>query len=139
MEFGVESPSRYPVASAAAGADIARALGGVATAQTWDEEVLLGIARPVRRVDLARPLVIGPFSFKTIAVRIRDAKDGMGSGAMLPQPPGPDDDPSEITVTAITGKKGPQPIYTLSIPAPALAACSRIEYAKKARLITLTC
>jgi hypothetical protein len=138
LEFGLESPSRYPVASAAAGAAIARALGGVATPQTWDEEVLLGITRPVRRVDLARPLVIGPFSFSTIAVRIRDAKDGMGSGAMLPQPPGPDDDPSEIVVTATT-EKGPRPVYTLTIPATALAACSRLEYAKKARAITLTC
>jgi hypothetical protein len=138
LEFGIESPSLYPVASAAAGAAIARALGGVATTQTWDEEVLLGITRPVRRVDLARSLVIGPFSFTTIAVRIRDAKDGMGSGAMLPQPPGPDDDPAEIVVTAVT-EKGPRPIYTLSIPATALAACSRLEYAKKARAITLTC
>jgi len=138
MEFGIESPSLYPVASAAAGAAIARALGGTATTQTWDEEVLLGITRPVRRVDLARPLVIGAFSFTTIAVRIRDVRDGMGSGAMLPPPPGPDDDPSEIVVTAVT-EKGPRPIYSLSIPTTALAACSRIEYAKKAREIRLLC
>ena len=129
MEFGIESPSLYPVASAAAGA---------ATTQTWDEEVLLGITRPVRRVDLARPLVIGAFSFTTIAVRIRDVRDGIGSGAMLPPPPGPDDDLSEIVVTAVT-EKGPRPIYSLSIPATALAACSRIEYAKKAREIRLLC
>ena len=138
LDFGIESPSLYPVASAAAGAAIARALGGVASPETWDEEVLLGIARPVRRVDLARPLVIGPFSFSTIAVRIRDAKDAMGSGDALPRPPAPEDDPSEIVVTAAT-EKGPRPIYTLSIPAVALKACSRIEYAKKARLITVTC
>jgi hypothetical protein len=138
LEFGVESPSRYPVASAAAGAVIARALGGTATPETWDEEVLLGITRPVRRVDLARPLVIGPFNFSTIVVRIRDAKDAMGSGDALPQPPGPDDDPSEIVVTAVT-EKGPRLVYTLTIPATALAACSRIEYAKKAKLITLAC
>ena len=125
MEFGIESPSLYPVASATAGA---------ATTQTWDEEVLLGITRPVRRVDL----VIGAFSFTTIAVRIRDVRDGIGSGAMLPPPPGPDDDLSEIVVTAVT-EKGPRPIYSLSIPATALAACSRIEYAKKAREIRLLC
>ena len=127
LDFGIESPSLYPVASAAAGAAIARALGGVASPETWDEEV-----------DLARPLVIGPFSFSTIAVRIRDAKDAMGSGDALPRPPAPEDDPSEIVVTAAT-EKGPRPIYTLSIPAVALKACSRIEYAKKARLITVTC
>jgi len=138
LEFGIERPSRYPIASSAAGAAIARALGGVATTQTWDEEVLLGITRPVRRVDIARPIVIGPFSFSTIAVRIRDAKDGMGSGDALPQPPGPDDNPSEIVMTAAI-EKGPRPIYTLVIPATALAVCSRIEYAKKARAITLTC
>ena len=138
VEFAIESPSLYPVASAAAGAAIARALGGTPTTQTWDEEVLLGIIRPVRRVDLARPLVIGPFSFTTIAVRIRDAKDGMGSGGLLPQPPGPGDDPSEIVVTAVT-EKGLRPIYSLTIPATSLAACSRLEYAKKALEIRLLC
>lgn len=138
LTFSAENPARYPIASAAAGAAIARALGGTATPETWEEEVLLDIRRPVRRVDLARPLVIGPFRLATIAVRIRDARDAMGSGDALPLPPSDDDDPSEIVVTA-TKAKGPQPIRTLTIPGAALAACSRIEFAKTARTITLNC
>jgi hypothetical protein len=138
LTFGVEESSRYPVASAAAGADIAKALGGIASPETWEEEVLLGIRRPVRRVDLATPLVIGPWRFATIAVRVRDARDGMGAGGDIPQAPRDDDDPSEITVTA-SAAKGPQPIRTLSIGAAALAQCSRLEYAKAARQIILDC
>jgi hypothetical protein len=138
MTFGVENPSRYPVASAAAGAQIAQALGGVASTESWEEEVLLGIRRPVRRVDLATPLVIGPWRFSTIAVRVRDARDGMGAGGAIPQAMSDDDDPAEITVTA-NAAKGPRPIHTLSIGAAALAQCSRIEYAKADRQIRLDC
>ncbi|OYU15238.1 MAG: hypothetical protein CFE37_06635 [Alphaproteobacteria bacterium PA4] len=138
LTFAAESRARLPIASAAAGAAIARALGGTARPDSWEEEVMLGIRRPVRRVDLAQPLVIGPFRFTSIAVRIRDARDAMGSGDALPLPPSDDDDPSEIVVTA-TKTKGPQPIRTLTIPGSALAACSRIEFAKTAKLITLTC
>lgn len=138
MTIGVNNPSRYPVASAAAGADIAKALGGVASTESWDEEVLLGIRRPVRRVDLATPLVIGPWRFSTIAVRVRDARDGMGAGGAIPQAMSDDDDPAEITVTA-NAANGPRPIYTLNIGAAALAPCSRIEYAKADRQIRLDC
>jgi len=138
LTFGVENPGRYPVASAAAGAQIAKALGGVASTESWEEEVLLGIRRPVRRVDLATPLVIGPWRFSTIAVRVRDARDGMGAGGAIPQAMSADDDPAEITVTA-NAAKGPRPIYIFSIGAAALAQCSRIEYAKAERQIRLDC
>jgi hypothetical protein len=139
LSFAVESTARYPIASAAAGAAIAKAHGGTVSTETWDEEVMLGIRRPVRRVDLARPLVIGPFSFSTIAVRVRDARDATGSGAALPPPPpGPDDDPSEIAVTAKL-YRGPPPIQMLTIPASALATCSSLEYDKKLREIRLGC
>lgn len=136
--FAVEGHNRYPIASAAAGAQIAKALGGVATPETWEEEVVLGIRRPVRRVDLASPLVIGPWRFSTISVRVRDARDSMGAGGAIPQAATADDDPAEATVTASV-YKGPRPIYTLSIGAAALASCSRIEYAKPSREILLDC
>lgn len=136
--FAVEHKGPYPIATAAAGAAIARAYDGVATGEVWDEPIALGIERPVRLVRLGRPLVIGPFSFDAIAVRVRDRRDGLGAGDRLPEPPSPDDDPSEIIVTA-PDNKGPQPIFSFKIGRTALAQCSRLEYIKSAKEIRLSC
>lgn len=136
--FAVEREGPYPIASAAAGAAIARAYDGVATDEVWEEPIMWGIERPVRLVRLGRPLVIGPFSFDAIAVRVRDRLDGLGAGDKLPEPPSPDDDPSEIVVTA-PDKKGPQPIFSFEIGRTALEQCSMLEYVKSAKEIRLSC
>lgn len=136
--FAVEKTGPYPIASAAAGAAIAKAYDGVATEEVWEEPIVFGIQRPVRLVRLGRPLVIGPFSFDAIAVRVRDRLDGLGAGDKLPEPPSPDDDPSEIIVTA-PDNKGPQPIFSFEIGRTALKQCSMLEYVKSAKEIRLSC
>ncbi|QHL89652.1 hypothetical protein GVO57_00970 [Sphingomonas changnyeongensis] len=138
LSFGVEHDYRLPLASAATGAALLAELGGTVTDEVWDEEILLGVTRPVRRVVLARPLEIGPFRLTEIAVRVRDRRDAMGAGDALPEPPRPDDDPAEIVVTG-RQQGGMRPIYTLEIGRPVLAACRSITFDKAARQILLDC
>ncbi len=134
ISFDLEDKGAYPVASAAAGAAIARAYGGTLSGASWDVEILLGVMRPVRLMTLERPLVIGPLSMKQIAVRVRDRIDGAGRGEPIPDGT---EDPSEIIVPA--KKKGPRPYFTLSIPRATMAACSRLTFDKAATKIELWC
>lgn len=137
VKFAIEETGNYPVASAAAGAAIAAAYGGVATGEVWQEHIAFGIRRPVQLVRLGRPLVIGPFSFDAIAVRTRDRIDGSGAGDKLPEPP-LEWDPSEIIVMMPT-HKGPPPVYAFRIPRPVLMRCGMLEYLKQAKEIRLSC
>ncbi len=132
--FDLDDPLAYPMASAAAGAAIARAYGGTLSGATWDVDILLGVKRPVRLMTLERPLVIGPVSMRQIAVRVRDRIDQAGRGDTIPDDT---EDPSEIVVSA--KKKGPRPAFTLSIPRATLAACSRLTFDKAATRIELWC
>lgn len=132
--FDLDDPSPHPIASAAAGAAIARAYGGTLSGATWDVEILLGVKRPVRLMTLQRPLVIGPLSIRQIAVRVRDRIDAAGRGDPIPDD---SEDPSEIVVSA--KKKGPSPAFTLSIPRATLAGCSRLTFDKAATRIELWC
>jgi len=137
VKFAVEETGDYPVASAAAGAAIAAAYDGVATGKFWDEHIAFGVYRPVQLVRLGRPLVIGPFNFDEIAVRVRDRVDGSGSGDQLPLPPR-EWDPSEMVVVMPT-RKGPPPVFSFRIPRPVLARCNQLEYMKSAKEIRLSC
>jgi hypothetical protein len=137
VQFAVEETGRYPVASAAAGAAIAAAYGGVATGEVWQEHIAFGVYRPVQLVRLGRPLVIGPFSFDAIAVRVRDRVDGSGSGDQLPLPPR-EWDPSEMVVIMPT-QKGPPPVFSFRIPRPFLTRCSMIEFLKREKEVRLSC
>lgn len=132
--FDLDDPSPYPIASAAAGAAIARAYGGTLSGATWDVEILLGVKRPVRLMTLQRPLVIGPLAMTQIAVRVRDRVDSAGRGEPIPDNT---EDPSEIVVSA--QKKGPRPAFTLSIPRATLAGCSKLTFDKAATRIELWC
>lgn len=137
VKFAIEESGDYPLASAAAGAAIAAAYDGVATGKFWDEHIAFGVYRPVQLVRLGRPLVIGPFRFDAIAVRVRDRVDGSGSGDQLPLPPR-EWDPSEMLVIMPT-RKGPPPVFSFRIPRPVLARCNQLEYIKSAKQIRLAC
>lgn len=137
VKFAIEETGDYPLASAAAGAAIAAAYDGVATGKFWDEHIAFGVYRPVQLVRLGRPLVIGPFSFDAIAVRVRDRVDGSGSGDQLPLRPR-EWDPSEMLVIMPT-HKGPPPVFSFRIPRPVLARCNQLEYMKSAKEIRLSC
>lgn len=65
-----------PLVTAATGADLAELLGGQLVGEPWQEEVLLGVRRPVRRLELNRPLQIGPILIRAVAVRQGGPRDG---------------------------------------------------------------
>ena len=136
VAFDLDDRSPYPRASAAAGAAIAQAYGGVLGGPTWDVEILFGIKRPVRLLTLERPLVIGPLRFTKIAVRVRDRIDAAGLGSDI-RDADAGEDPSEVVVTAKT--KGPPPIFSFVVPRTTMAACSRLSFDKQAKRIELWC
>lgn len=134
VSFDLDDAEKYPVASAAAGAAIAKAYGGQLSGPSWDIDILLGVKRPVRLMTLSRPFVFGPLSFDRIAVRVRDRIDSAGRGDAIPDGT---EDPSEIVVAAT--KKGRQPRYSLNIPRAGLSRCSKLTFDKAAKRIELWC
>lgn len=92
-----------PVASASTGADLVDVLGGRLVGPSWQEEIMFGVRRPVRRLQLDRPLVIGPMSFDMVAVRVGGTADGTKWLAPKQKPlPEADADPAEILVRGRT-------------------------------------
>lgn len=64
-----------PLVSAAVGADLAATLGGRLVGEPWSEDIVLGVRRPVRRLKLDRPLLIGRLRFDEVAVRVGGPRD----------------------------------------------------------------
>lgn len=76
-----------PLVTATVGADLAEELGGKFVGERWQEEIMLGVRRPVRRLELNRPLEIGPLKIHAVAVRIggpRDATATLAPGQIIP-------------------------------------------------------
>jgi len=136
LTFDMDSAERFPVATAAAGAAIAKAYGGTLSGASWDVDILMGVHRPVRLMTLARPLVIGPMRFDRIAVRVRDRIDDGGRGEAIPEA-GAVDDPDEIVVQG--RRKGAAPGFGMTIPRAGLAGCSRLTFDKAAKVVEMLC
>lgn len=75
---GVDVRTRraLPLVTASTGADLAATLGGRLVGEAWQEEIVFGVRRPVRRLELDRPLQIGPMLISAVAVRQGGARDG---------------------------------------------------------------
>jgi len=143
LSVDVRGRLRLPLATAALGADIAAGLGGRLVGEPWEEEIFLGVRRPVRRLLLDRPLELGPFRFSEIAVRVNDRRDGMAQlaqGQAAPPDADADDDPSEIVVTADTGKQR-RVVRSITLSRTQLdaAGCSALVVDKAARRFVLRC
>jgi hypothetical protein len=141
LSVDVKGRTRLPLASAAVGADLAAALGGRLVGEPWEEEIFLGIRRPVRRLVLDSPLIIGPFRFTEISVRVTDRRDGTaqladGQQAIIDA----DDDPAEIVVRAGSGKQR-KAIYVLTLSRNQLEAqgCTSVIYDKIGGQMRLAC
>ncbi len=141
LSVDVRLGMRLPLASAAVGADLAAALGGRLEGETWEEEIFLGVRRPVRRLVLAKPLVLGPFRFDAVAVRVNDRRDATAQLANgQAAPPDADDDPAEIVVSADTGKKRRVVrVLTLSRTQLDAAGCSALVVDKPGGRLVLRC
>lgn len=134
--FDLDDTGPYPMASAAAGAAIAKVYGGELSGPSWDVDILFGIKRPVRLMTLERPFHFGPLTITKFAVRVRDRIDAAGRGEEI-KDADRIDDPSEIVVAA--NAKGQRPIFGLSIPRPTMAGCSKLSFDKVAKRIELWC
>jgi hypothetical protein len=141
LSVDVVGRSRLAVASAAVGADLAAALGGRLEGEPWQEEIVFGIARPVRRLVLDKPLEIGPFRLTEIAVRVTDRRDGTAQLAAGQQAvTDAEDDPAEIVVSGDSGKKR-QVVRVLTLSRTQLdaAGCRAIRYDKPGGQLVLNC
>ncbi|OSZ72300.1 hypothetical protein CAP39_02835 [Sphingomonas sp. IBVSS1] len=141
LSVDVRARMALPLASAAVGADLAAALGGRLEGEAWQEEIFMGVRRPVRRLALDRPLLVGPFRFDAVAVRVNDRRDATAQLANgQAGPADADDDPSEIVVSADTGKRR-QVVrsFTLSRTQLEAAGCSTLVIDKLAKQLRLRC
>lgn len=141
LSVDVRGRLRLPLASAAVGADLAAALGGRLEGEAWEEEIFLGVRRPVRRLVLDRPLELGPFRFDAVAVRVNDRRDATAQLANgQAAPPDADDDPAEIVVTADTGKqRRVVRVLTLSRAQLEATGCAALVVDKAARRLIVRC
>jgi len=112
---------------------IAQAQRGTLVGLTAPVEIAFGIARPVRTMTLATPLLVGPLALSSLGVRTTD----VGSAAAIPDADAPPPDPDEIVVVA-KGKRDANR-DRLTIGADLLDRCSSIIFDKPAKQIRLTC
>lgn len=141
LSVDIAGRSRLAVASAAVGADLAAALGGRLEGEPWQEEIVFGITRPVRRLVLDKPLEIGPFRLPAIAVRVTDRRDGTAQLATGQQAvTDAEDDPAEIVVNGDSTKKR-QVVRVLNLSRTQLdaAGCHAIRYDKAGGQLVFNC
>lgn len=130
-----------PLVTAALGADLAERLGGTFVGEPWPEEIMLGISRPVRRLELTRPLVIGPLRFSAVAVRVggpRDATMSLARGQVTPLDA--EEDPEAIQVRGrIIRQRQVARYIMLSRTQLEAHGCISLTVAKSARQFILEC
>jgi hypothetical protein len=130
-----------PLVTASTGADLVDALGGRLVGAPWQEEIMLGVRRPVRRLELDRPLVIGPLSFTALAVRVGGPRDGTMwlSPGQKPLPEA-GADPAEILVRGRTlVRRGVARVIILSRNHLEAAGCTGLTVAKRDQRFILHC
>lgn len=131
VSFGLGRPGAGAVtaATADAGRLLALAHGGAVTPGIRGEmEVGLGVRRPYREVDLARPVRIGPFTLDRLRVRTANA----GALGLAD----PDADPDEVVVT---GRRDRKPTREIRIRADQIDRCAWVEVDRVAQRITFNC
>jgi hypothetical protein len=141
--FGVDVRMRrpLPVVSASTGADLVDVLGGRLVGPAWQEQIMLGIRRPVRRLQLNRPLVIGPLSFDAVAVRVGGSRDGTIWLSPDQQPLlDADADPAETLVRGRTAaRRGVARMIVLSRNHLETGGCAALTVAKREHRFILHC
>jgi hypothetical protein len=121
---------RRTLATAGAGITIATALGGRTEGAPESAEIAFGVERPIRRLRLARPLMVGPLAIDRLFVRATD----FGNASPIADE---QDDPDEVVVTANRKRKPERDRLNLALDQ--LDRCSTIVFDKPARQIRLTC
>ncbi|RVT94313.1 hypothetical protein [Sphingomonas crocodyli] len=118
------------VATAAAGALLARKLGGGPDGESFEVASAFGVTRPARRVRFERPAEIAGFAFADIAVRMTDF-GGRESFA------DPDAEPGDIVVKRHIPRQEAWPVVMLG--RDRLDRCAEIAVDMVGRQVTLRC
>ena len=118
------------LATAGAGVRLAAANDARIGGETEALEIAFGIQRPVRTLQLGRPLEVGPLSITSLGVRTSD----FGNAGSIREEGG---DPDEIIVTGQRRRDNDRD--RIAIGADLLARCSSLVFDKPARQIRLTC
>jgi hypothetical protein len=130
-----------PVVSAAVGGDLAEVLGGQLVGESWLEEIVFGVRRPVRRLVLDRPLMLGRLRFDEVAVRVGGPPDRTQFLAPGQKPIGEaPEDPAEIIVRGRTlVQRRVAYVMTLSRTQLEQHGCSHLAIDKHSRRWELAC
>jgi hypothetical protein len=119
--------------TATGGKWIADANGGRFNGDAREAPILYGVARPIRSLNLERPLMLGELEIRNLAVRVSD----MGNSRGIVEGPAPESDPSEIIVSG--DSKGKVPSQRLYIGMDTIGHCASISYDFAAGTVTLMC
>ncbi|MGQ2941779.1 MAG: hypothetical protein ACT6Q7_17015 [Blastomonas fulva] len=121
------------VVTATGGRWIADVHGGRFNGDAREAPILYEIPRPIRRLELDRPLMLGDLEIRNLAVRVSD----MGNSQGIPDGAAPDQDLDEIVVTGDSKRK----VLTqrLYIGLDTIGHCASLTYDFKAGTVTLMC
>ena len=128
------------LATAGAGARLARLNDGTIFGAAVPTEIFFGIERPVRTLALRRPLELGPLSITRLGIRTADYGNvaGIRDANAAKAPVDPDEAADDIVVTGKRKKHDPRRDI-ISLGADYLSRCSSIVFDRKADTIRLTC
>jgi len=133
LGFAPERPTS--VATAAAGALLVETNGGTIGETRERIRLATGVERPVRPMQLARPLVVEGLPIASLVVRTRD----FGGATSLPGLEGADDEANSDEVV-VTARAAVSPaVYYIMLGADALAPCSSITFDNEHRRVELSC
>lgn len=121
------------VVTATGGQWIADANGGRFNGDAREAPILYDISRPIRSLDLDRPLMLGELEIRSLAVRVSD----MGNAQGIPDGAIPEQDLDEIVVTGDSKRK--VPTQRLYIGMDTIGHCASLTYDFKAGTVTLMC
>lgn len=127
VQFSLIKPDS--LATAAAGARLAELHGGRWSGDPHDQLIEFGVTRPVRPLQLARPVLLHGFAFDRFDVRTGDNRGN------LDLPADPDADPDEVVVTGSRQRAR----FELTFGLDRLRQCSRMVWNNRSRRMTLHC
>lgn len=131
VAFSLDRPES--VVTATGGQWIADANGGRFNGDAREAPILYEISRPIRRLDLDRPLMLGALQIRNLAVRVSD----MGNAQGIPDGARPDQDLDKIVVTGDSKRK--VPTQRLYIGMDTIGHCASLTYDFDAGTVTLMC
>ncbi len=122
------------VLTAPAARMIAPILGASVTGPAREEDIIDGVTRPVRTLELRQPLRVGPVAIPTLSVRI----DDYGRADQL-RTLAPDERSDEGDIVVRTKAEAPGAVRLLRVGRDAMAGCVSITLDLRKRTMTLRC